>query len=253
MMLPAPRKLFPLLVLFVACCPMNRLQAQPGIWLSLEPNLMLSGARIVSQNNNNYLSRSDKPGVSLSAGYQFDLPARFFISGNAHFLLLRNAVNINYPQSGFNNFSEVQFEKQTYAFDYVSAGGLALSSGYKITIGDRRYISVAAGAHIDFAVVPSQNDISAAKGGGQLAAVYYEQPDDDRLPRIFAGLDAYLAYNFQLGRTWLFAGLHYSVDPGQAIKGHFRSFPDYNFRDNGAWELRKSYLGLSLGIHLPKK
>ncbi|MEO6831277.1 MAG: hypothetical protein ABI378_03375 [Chitinophagaceae bacterium] len=227
-----------------------------SFFLSVEPNMMFADRKFSDYQTNKelYIKNKNALGVSINFGYQVERN-HLFANLQTHFLLLRNAISIDYANSGINNYSEIKYSNDHYGYDYATAQGLNINGGYKLSIGKRSKLYLGLGAHMDFTFIYSSSHsvqlTTSDSGTGTFKSVYNEDvPDNQRLA--FGG-DAFATYSFQLGRATMFVGGHFSYTPGQTIKASFQSFTGTTAENSGTVELHRSYAGLTLGMFMGRK
>lgn len=226
-----------------------------AFFLSIEPNMMLANRTFSDYQANKtlYLKNKNSAGVGINFGYQLERN-NLFVNAQIHFLLLRNAVAIDFENSGFNATSDIKYSDDSYGFDYVTAEGLNINGGYKIATGRKNCVYLGIGAHMDYTFITSSSNgvqvTTSSSGTGTFQNVYYEEMQN--YPKLSVGGDAFANYNFHLGKASMIVGAHYSFVPGQTIKAHFKSFQSISAANSGTVTLHRSYAGLTLGVFLGK-
>jgi len=247
------RKVILCFIVFIICC-CNQVTGQITkprelFLFALEPNIGLGNRVFKGSNPQTNINSKNILGIGLSIGYQLEWD-HFFTNARLGFNTFRNAVVMDFPASGINDSSRIQYEKSDYGFEYSSSIGLALNGGYKLKVFNGNALYLGIGLQSFYAVqTPATNGIDIYTGNGagnNVRSVYYEQVTNK--PSFTFGTEALINYAFYLGRARLLAGLRYVYVPVQQIKGNYIAYAGMPAEDKGTFEINRSYACFTLGI-----
>ncbi len=229
--------------------------AQKGWFLGLEPNLMLANRSMKKINPEDNIQGRNAPGIGINVGYRSQIDRHFYVTGTAYFYLLRHTTILDFEKSNQQPQPDDHQFRQTVGLDMAKAIGLEASAGYVVLQGKKSSLSVAAGAHLNLALMGMvYKSVYSMQQDGVPTSYKYEidyQGDKGNNPVVF-GLDGHLNYNQVLGRRNYIIGLHYSYNPWTRLTGNFAIYKNQNLLNAGTQDMATNYLGLMIGMHLSK-
>lgn len=245
--------------LLIACMlSLNNCLAQSGLFISLEPNLLLANRKITTMDNApGYLSSKNALGLGVNIGYQKTVGKKLYITGTAQIMNLRNLIVVDFAGSGFDSINKTNYGKQRYSISYLTIFGVSSSIGYQLKVTPGTYFKMGIGGHINGGIVkPGAGAIVTSTkymGFANAIPVYKEELTTSGSNVILIGFDLTAHYTFQFDRRFIFVGLHYALNPGKKIRGSYTIFPYSTISNTGTFEISKDYVGIDLGVSLGRK